>query len=459
MKRSHKKIKSKLKKIIKDYEEIFVINENFNVFCLHCKDVIKCKSRFKLKQHINTKKHEKNAFNNICDDKQGVILYDQKKTKKSIAEILCKGMLRSDIPLHKLKNNDFNKMLFELTGTTVSETFVRSQIEYLYNNEQEKLINLIKNEPFYLIFDESPIKTYKFWNVLIGLIKNPGKEYLLGSFYTIKTSNKNMVHEVIDTLIKKYKLSYQNLYLLITDAVKYNIAFYNDLHEKYPHIMHFTCISHLLHNCVTYIMKKFHDVDQLIKKINILLGYNKSLCLSFRSLGPFQKPCETRWGKCIDFLIFLKKFFDQIRTILNDFKNVKSETYKECMVLINKKTIFNDISYIVKNYGFFSKIIIYTEKNDFSILESINLIKKLRFNDDKIDLTSYIQKRIKKHFLNAYILDDNLINENQNNVLSLPATGAAVERSFSMLKDMLRDNRNFNVENIEKFFFIKYNKF
>ncbi|OQS55611.1 hypothetical protein EHP00_1578 [Ecytonucleospora hepatopenaei] len=120
-------------------------------------------------------------------------------------------------------------MLFELTGTTVSETFVRSQIETLYDNEQKKLLNLIKNEPFYLIFDESPIKTYKIWNVLIGLIKNLGKEYLLGSFYTIKTSNKNMVHEVIDTLIKKYIVNYQNLYLLIVDAVKYNIAFYNDL--------------------------------------------------------------------------------------------------------------------------------------------------------------------------------------------------------------------------------------
>lgn len=44
------------------------------------------------------------------------------------------------------------------------------------------------------------------------------------------------------------------------------------------------------------------------------------------------------------------------------------------MILINKKTVFGDIAYIVRNYGFFSKIIIYTEKHDFSILQSIELI-------------------------------------------------------------------------------------
>ncbi|OQS54047.1 hypothetical protein EHP00_1693 [Ecytonucleospora hepatopenaei] len=165
----------------------------------------------------------------MCITKEDLFSKDQKNNKKSITQILCKGMLRSDIPLLKLKNNDFNKMLVELTGDCVSETFVRAQILPLYEKEQIKLINLIKNESFYLIFDESSIKTYKFWNVLIGLVKNPGKEYLLGSFPTTKNSDSIMVKEVSDNLIIKYKLYYQNLYLLISDAVRYNIAFYKDL--------------------------------------------------------------------------------------------------------------------------------------------------------------------------------------------------------------------------------------
>lgn len=303
-------------------------------------------------------------------------------------------------------------MISKLVGKTVSETTVRKQIKILYEEDQKFLINLIQNEKIYLIFDESPIKTFKFWNVLIGLVKNPGKEYLLGCFNTEKTSNSELLRDIINNLLDKYSLKYENLVLIISDAVKYNITFYKKLCIQYSHIMHFTCISHLLHNCVTFILKKFNNVNLLIKKINTLIGYNKRLHSLFRDLGTFKKPCETRWGTSIDFLIFLKNNFDQIVKILNEFKNDGSETYINCMNLIKNKSVFDDITYIVKNYGFLGHFIILSEKNNFSILQSIDMIKKIRFNHDKIGLKNYLFNRIKKHFLNNFIFDINQVTEN-----------------------------------------------
>ncbi|OQS53594.1 hypothetical protein EHP00_2451 [Ecytonucleospora hepatopenaei] len=188
---------------------------------------------------------------------------------------------------------------------------------------------------------------------MIGLVENPGKEYLLGCYSTIESSDSKLLNVIFDDLFAKYQLDYKNLILMITDAVRYNILFYEELHKKQPHIVHFTCISHLLHNCVTFILKKFCNVNLLIKKLNTLIGYNKRLHSLFRELGPFKKPCETRWGTSIDFLIFLKNNFDQINKILKEFKNDCSETYKICMNLINNKTVYDGMVYIVRNYGFF----------------------------------------------------------------------------------------------------------
>ncbi|OQS53851.1 hypothetical protein EHP00_1506 [Ecytonucleospora hepatopenaei] len=122
------------------------------------------------------------------------------------------------------------------------------------------------------------------------------------------------------------------------------------------------------------------------------------------------------------------------------------------MNLINNKTVYMNILYIVKNYGFFAKFIVESEKSNFSILDSIEMIKKIRFDHDKINLSKYLEKRIRKHFLNNYFYNKKMITENQNKVLLLPSSGSEVERSFIMLKD----KRNFKKENIEMFFFIKY---
>lgn len=67
------------------------------------------------------------------------------------------------------------------------------------------------------------------------------------------------------------------------------------------------------------------------------------------------------------------------------------------------------------------------------------------------------QKKNQKTFLNNFIYDVNQI-KNLKNVLMLHSSDSKVERSFSMLKDMIRI-KNFKLENIEMFFFIWYNKF
>ncbi|OQS55620.1 hypothetical protein EHP00_1574 [Ecytonucleospora hepatopenaei] len=62
---------------------------------------------------------------------------------------------------------------------------------------------------------------------------------------------------------------------------------------------------------------------------------------------------------------------------------------------------------------FFAKFIVESEKSNFSNLDSIEMIKKIRFDHDKINLSKNLEKRIRKHFLNNYFYNKKMITEIQ----------------------------------------------
>lgn len=74
--------------------------------------------------------------------------------------------------------------------------------------------------------------------------------------------------------LEDYNLDIKNMVLLLTDAVVYNKCFGNQIQASYPHILHFTCVSHLLHNIAMKILEKFDIVLKIIKGFNTLMGYN-----------------------------------------------------------------------------------------------------------------------------------------------------------------------------------------
>ncbi|ORD93296.1 hypothetical protein ECANGB1_288 [Enterospora canceri] len=88
------------------------------------------------------------------------------------------------------------------------------------------------------------------------------------------------------------------------------------------------------------------------------------------------------------------------------------------------------------------------------------IYKNLKFNDDPVQLTKYINKRLMTNdllcFWNA---PADTIDEKIHSALShCPATTICVERSFSMLNKTLAHDRNFKSSNVVSYLKPRINK-
>lgn len=104
----------------------------------------------------------------------------------------------------------------------------------------------------------------------------PGREYHLSTYVTDKNSSTEVLCEFFYAALADFDLDINNMILLLTDAVSYNTCFGGQIQRLYPHLCHFTCVSHLLHNITMKILGNFDNVMKVIKEMNTLMGYNQS---------------------------------------------------------------------------------------------------------------------------------------------------------------------------------------
>ena len=95
-----------------------------------------------------------------------------------------------------------------------------------------------------------------------------------------------------------------------------------------------------------------------------------------------------------------------------------------------------------------------------SITEAYGLLKNMQFDDDPCAINNYIKKRLSNSDLETIINCTNLTIDPTSYALLQKAqpTSAAVERSFSMLSELLRKDRNFDVKNAKRYMMLHYNK-
>ena len=84
----------------------------------------------------------------------------------------------------------------------------------------------------------------------------------------------------------------------------------------------------------------------------------------------------------------------------------------------------------------------------------------MQFDDDPCAMKNYIKKRLSNSDLETIINCTNLTIDPTSYALLQKAqpTSAAVERSFSMLSQLLRKDRNFDIKNVKKYMILYYNK-
>ena len=103
------------------------------------------------------------------------------------------------------------------------------------------------------------------------------------------------VARVIDDAICKLEVSRENFNVVVSDAALYMIKCGKNLTIVHPNLLHVTCISHLLHNCVFKIREKCPNVDNMISKIKAAVLKNFDRKNLFKDCGSPPQPIVTRW--------------------------------------------------------------------------------------------------------------------------------------------------------------------
>ena len=87
------------------------------------------------------------------------------------------------------------------------------------------------------------------------------------------------------------------------------------------------------------------------------------------------------------------------------------------------------------------------------------LLYELIFENDPAQIGPYIKKRLGQDDFLSILSNEGVVRSPMDHfqMRRMPATTLKIERSFSMLKQVVRDNRNFCDDNVEKVFMCYYN--
>ena len=109
---------------------------------------------------------------------------------------------------------------------------------------------------------------------------------------------------------------------------------------------------------------------------------------------------------------------------------------------IDDENIVESLCIISSNYMFLAKLIESCESINFSISMAFEIIKNFKIKDHSANILTYISKRI------VNFSKSNISPLEYSHLMNCQASSATVERSFSLLKKILKSDRNFASEKI-----------
>lgn len=206
--------------------------------------------------------------------------------------------------------------------------------------------------------------------------------------------------------------------------------------------------------------------------------------LLFKTLFPDlalpPQPVITRWGTWIKAAVYFAENFENIATFLNQLDPTEASCIKNAQIAAGNIRIKLDLAFIKANFSCIPDAILKLEAKGLHVAEAIAIFKSVRLHLEKIQrkdfLNKYVQVLNKNEGLTVLsqiscIIEngaDALQNKNEfieslhPDIISAlkyaPVTSCDVERSFSVYKRILEDNRrSFLFENLLKHLIIHCN--
>lgn len=304
--------------------------------------------------------------------------------------------------------------------------------------------------------DETQLFSKKYINIIIGTCVTPNNKFLVEVKIISNAVNNKEIVFAVDDIIKEYDLKRSDFRLLLSDAAPYMILAADHLKNIYPNMMSITCFAHLLHNSVFKIKNKYNHVDKLIATMKLLVHKNQTRKLQFKEVGAIPEPIITRWGTWLSAAVFYAENFTFVQEKIKQM-NEPGLLFSKASEAINHDEVKKELEEIYEKYAHLEKTIYEVVREDFSIAEAAELVKKLSFRNDDIGLEKYIEKRMDA----VDYKEIDKINDIKIKVLlkNCPCTTISIERSFSMLGKVVTKDKTFLPKNTKAYMMLYYNKF
>ena len=201
----------------------------------------------------------------------------------------------------------------------------------------------------------------------------------------------------------------------------------------------------------------FKNIDAVVAAMKAATVKNKERCKDFRNAGLPSPPAPvvTRWATWLEAAFFYAEHLPVVRNIVNNWKSggILVTRAKEA---INEDQLISDLVLILQ-YQPLARNVELLEATDCRMADAFKLIKNMDFLEDPCEIQNYIDRRLSGSDI-ATIINSSVSTIPPATYALLQKAQATAERSFSMLKKLLRKDRNFKSENAKKYKLLYYNK-
>ena len=449
----------KIRSLVKSYPNEFQ-SSGGKLWCSLCNRYVSHDRKYQVDSHRRSAKHQR-RLRNISSSTATTSTSKEPVTQENFCRKITEAFLAADIPLKKLQNNKIKELFDGLGFPVPSESACRSKVKEIATDVKKKVRKVIEDDSsgVFVVFDESSIRDVSYACVLIGTLDKPQITHLAHTEVLDCPLSAQKVCNIIDDVLRMYRLPKSKLYLLISDAARYMVKAGKNLKFFYENMSHVLCVSHLLHNAALKVKTHFPKVDKVIATVKAATSKNKTRKAMFLNAGlklPPQ-PIVTRWGSWLKAAIYYAENLNSVKYIF--FGMNGGLLVQRAQKALRYPKLNEDLTKLVQNYSNIVKITEEETGTQLTIDKAKTLLSTSKLREEECNISKYIEKRVTENKITKIFnqSDESINPAVYAKLLRCQATSVSVERLFSILNKLLAKDRNFKPENINDYLICKYN--
>lgn len=466
--------------------ETFKFLNSDTCYCIPCEKSLCVTQKSQILQHAKGAGHKKNVDlkkRKASTSQLQLDTFCERSAKKAkmetIGEKLCKAFVSANIPPEKLNNPIFRGFLEEgfavamPSASSLRKTFMPRTYQGVVASIKEDL----SGQPIFVSADETTDAAGRYVaNIIIGKLSDPYEAPVLAQSLFLDKTNGDTITRAVDDTIRKFWNEFDRklLKVFVTDAAAYMIKAGKSLKVFYPEMMHLTCFAHGLHRVAEIIREDCPEVNTLIssvKKVFLKAPIRIQLWKDKCELPLPPEPVLTRWTTWVKAALFYADHLEEVKDLVMQLDPEDASSIRNAQQILANPKVASDLVFLKANVAFLPPLLTKLETKGLALHKSLAIMEAAKEALQTIPGdrgSSYLAKyeavmARNPDFEKIKAISDVLQGKDGSQLPQgvtvsgassfkfCPGASVDVERSFSVYKSVLTDNRHrLTEENINR---------